>query len=60
MERPQHDLWESMFAELKRYKERFGDCEVPDGKSSIRHVGGQAAHSAKKGDSFGGAQEPTR
>jgi hypothetical protein len=27
---PKDHAWETMFAELKRYKERFGDCEVPD------------------------------
>ena len=26
---PKSDAWEVMFAELERYKERFGDCNVP-------------------------------
>ena len=26
---PYDFAWEAMFAELKRYKERFGDCDVP-------------------------------
>ena len=26
-----HARWQAMFAELKRYKGRFGDCDVPKG-----------------------------
>ena len=26
---PRDAYWEEMFAELERYKERFGDCNVP-------------------------------
>jgi hypothetical protein len=29
--RPKGDAWENMFAELQRYKKRFGDCDVPVG-----------------------------
>ena len=28
---PRNSAWEKMFAELQRYKERFRDCNVPEG-----------------------------
>ena len=28
---PHDSTWETMFAELQRYKERFGHCNVPEG-----------------------------
>ena len=35
-----HDVtWEIMFVELKHYKERFGDCNVPRGWAENPQLG---------------------
>jgi hypothetical protein len=36
---PQDSTWEAMIAELKRYKDEHGDCNVPDKWSKNRKLG---------------------
>ena len=44
VEDPRESAWETMFAELQRYKERFGHCNVPQRWPDSPRLGSWVAH----------------